>query len=132
MTEKKEQVVPGTLSVATDVIADLAGYAALESYGVVGMAAPTLQDGIAKMLPARRLRRGILVHNGETGISVELFVVIEHGTNLSTVSDNLADRVDSYSRLCRDTTRHLCSAVSCAKNNDSFCWNGSSTDRPSS
>ena len=73
MTEKEEQVVPGTLSVATDVIADLAGYAALESYGVVGMAAPTLQDGIAKMLPARRLRRGILVHNGETGISVELF-----------------------------------------------------------
>ncbi|NLG10508.1 MAG: Asp23/Gls24 family envelope stress response protein [Coriobacteriaceae bacterium] len=93
MTDKDQQVVSGSLSVATDVIADLAGYAALESYGVVGMAAPTLQDGFAKMLPARRLRRGILVHSGESGISVELFVVIEHGTNISTVSDNLADRV---------------------------------------
>jgi uncharacterized alkaline shock family protein YloU len=93
MTENDPQVIPGSLSVATDVIADLAGYAALESYGVVGMAAPTLQDGIAKLLPARRLRRGILVHSSQTGISVELFVIIEHGTNISTVSENLVDRV---------------------------------------
>ena len=32
-------VVPGTLKVSNDCIADLAGYAALECYGVVGMAA---------------------------------------------------------------------------------------------
>ena len=31
-------VVPGTLKVSNDCIADLAGYAALECYGVVGMA----------------------------------------------------------------------------------------------
>lgn len=31
-------VVPGALKVSNDCIADLAGYAALECYGVVGMA----------------------------------------------------------------------------------------------
>ena len=39
--------VPGTLRVSNDCIADLAGYAALECYGVVGMAAPNAVDGIA-------------------------------------------------------------------------------------
>ena len=32
--------VAGTVNIANDVLADLAGYASLESYGVVGMASP--------------------------------------------------------------------------------------------
>ena len=53
--------VPGGLVIDNGVIADLAGYAALESYGVVGMTAPTMADGIAKILPRQKLRRGIQV-----------------------------------------------------------------------
>ena len=53
--------VPGNLHVANDVLADLAGYAALQCYGVVGMCAPSAADGIAKILPASRLRRGVVV-----------------------------------------------------------------------
>jgi len=85
--------VGGTLNVTDNVIADLIGYAALESYGVVGMTAPTLQDGIAKLLPARALHRGVIIESEEDGISANLYVVIEYGVSLSTVSNNLADRV---------------------------------------
>jgi uncharacterized alkaline shock family protein YloU len=85
--------VPGGLSIDKGVIADLAGYAALESYGVVGMTAPTLSDGIAKILPKQKLRRGIKVQNTDRGVCVDLYVVIEHGTNLATVSRNLVDQV---------------------------------------
>ena len=53
------QTIPGNLHVANDVLSDLVGNAALECYGVVGMAAPTAADGIAKILPASRLRRGV-------------------------------------------------------------------------
>jgi uncharacterized alkaline shock family protein YloU len=93
MTEPKNRTIPGELNIADEVISDLAGYAALESYGVVGMAAPTVQDGIAKLLPMRRLQRGILVEFSDAGASVELHVIIENGTNLSAVSQNLADSV---------------------------------------
>ena len=93
MPQKERKIIPGSLNVSNNVIADLAGYAALESYGVVGMAAPNVQDGIAKLLPARRLRRGILVRTDEEGVSLELYIVIEHGTNISTVSENLVDRI---------------------------------------
>ncbi|MGI6032910.1 MAG: Asp23/Gls24 family envelope stress response protein [Coriobacteriales bacterium] len=87
------ETIPGGLSVANDVIADMAGYAALESYGVVGMASPTLSDGIAKLLPASRLRRGIKVTMTENGVHLDLYIIVEHGTNLTEVSRMLAEKV---------------------------------------
>jgi uncharacterized alkaline shock family protein YloU len=84
---------PGAVHIANDVLADLAGYAALESYGVVGMASPTLADGVVQLLPRQKLRKGVKVVSGDDGVSVDLFVVIEHGTKLNEVSHNLADRV---------------------------------------
>ena len=85
--------IPGGLSIANEVIADLVGHVALECYGVVGMAAPTLQDGVAKLLPKQRLRRGIQVESGEKGARIDLYVVIEFGTNIATVCKNLRDQV---------------------------------------
>jgi uncharacterized alkaline shock family protein YloU len=94
MTDTTDKTVPGELVIAETVIAELAGYAALESYGVVGMAAPSMQDGIAKLLPQHRLQRGILLDfGGDKGVTVALHVVIESGTNLPAVSRNLADSV---------------------------------------
>lgn len=87
------QEIPGSLHVANDVLADIVGNAALECYGVVGMAAPTAADGIAKILPASRLRRGVTVTTTEQGVRVELYVVIEYGTNINAVSQNLIDQV---------------------------------------
>ena len=67
--------IAGNLHVANDVLADMVGNAALECYGVVGMAAPNAADGIAKILPASRLRRGVVVTTTEVGVHVELYVV---------------------------------------------------------
>lgn len=86
-------VVAGAVHIANDVLADLAGYAALESYGVVGMASPSLRDGVAQLLPRQKLRKGVRVTPAEQGVDVDLYVVIEHGTNLTEVSHNLAHRV---------------------------------------
>ena len=85
--------IPGNLHVANDVLADMVGNAALECYGVVGMVAPSTADGIAKILPASRLRRGVVVSSTDAGVHVELYVVIEYGTNINTVSQNLVDQV---------------------------------------
>ena len=86
--------IPGNLHVANDVLADMVGNAALECYGVVGMAAPSAADGIAKILPAsapapRRDRSP----RTDAGVHVALYVVIEYGTNINTVSQNLVDQV---------------------------------------
>ena len=83
--------IAGDLIVSEDVIADVAGHAALECYGVVGMAAPNAADGLAKILPQSRLRRGIVVSSDEEGTTVSLYVILEHGVNINVVSTNLAE-----------------------------------------
>ena len=85
--------IPGDLHVANDVLADIVGNAAMECYGVVGMTAPNAADGIAKILPASRLRRGVVVQPRDEGVHVDLYVVIEYGTNISAISQNLVDQV---------------------------------------
>ena len=89
--------VNGTLTVSDDVLADLAGYAAKECYGVVGMSAQapsSVQEGLAGLLPSQRLRRGVTVGHGEDGhLTLGLHVVLESGVNISVVSQNLVDSV---------------------------------------
>jgi uncharacterized alkaline shock family protein YloU len=83
----------GAIHISNDVLADLAGYAALESYGIVGMASPSKVDGVVQLLPRQKLRKGVKLTSGDGGVEVDLFVVIEYGTNLSEVSHNLANLV---------------------------------------
>jgi len=85
--------IPGNVQIANDVLADMAGFTALECYGIVGMASPTARDGVAQLLSRDKLRKGVQITNNEQGVRVDLFVVIEHGTNLTEVSHNLSNRV---------------------------------------
>ncbi len=86
-------VVPGTLRVSNDCIADLAGYAALECYGVVGMAEIDEQAGVARLLPSFRLRTGIDVASVGGRVAVDLHVIVEQGVNMSSVVGNLTSSV---------------------------------------
>ena len=81
-------VVPGTLRVSNDCIADLAGYAALECYGVVGMAEIDEQAG-----PSQRLRKGIDVAAESGRVAVDLHVIVEQGVNMASVVGNLTSSV---------------------------------------
>ncbi len=85
--------ISGNLHVANDVLADMVGNAAMECYGVVGMTAPNAADGIAKILPTSRLRRGVVVDATDEGVHVDLYIIVEYGTNIATVSRNLIDQV---------------------------------------
>ena len=84
--------IPGTLKVSNDVIADLAGYAALECYGVVGMAEIDGQTGVVRLLPSYRLRKGIDV-TVDGQVKLDLHVIVEQGVNMSSVVNNLTSSV---------------------------------------
>lgn len=96
--------VAGSVQIANDVLADLAGYAALEVYGVVGMASPSLRDGVAQVLSRDKLRRGVVITGSGEAVRVGLHVVVEHGTNIATVSKNLAARVEYVLRTMADVS----------------------------
>lgn len=85
--------VPGTLRVSNDCIADLAGYAALECYGVVGMAEIDQEAGVARLLPSARIRKGIDVAACDGRVTIDMHVIVEQGVNMASVVNNLTSSV---------------------------------------
>ena len=51
----------GTITVSSDVIAKYAGTVAVECFGIVGMAAVNMKDGIYRLLKKENLTHGIQV-----------------------------------------------------------------------
>ena len=85
--------IAGTLSVSNEVIADIAGYAAMSCYGVVGMAEQMQGAESVRLLPGQRLRKGVLVTTTESGLTADPHVVPPAGGNTRSVSDNLSSSV---------------------------------------
>ena len=61
------ETINGSLSVSNDVIADIAGYAAMTCYGVVGMAEQLQGAESVRLLAGQRLRKGVLVSADSAG-----------------------------------------------------------------
>lgn len=104
--------IAGTLSVSNDVIADIAGYAALSCYGVVGMAEQLQGAESVRLLPGQRLRKGVLVSTTVDGLSVDLHVVLENGVNMKSVSENLSSSVAfTLAEIAQIDPAHLSIAI---------------------
>jgi uncharacterized alkaline shock family protein YloU len=80
----------GRITIASDVVAHIAGRAALESYGVVGMSGRGL---VGRLLSRERAGQGVVVTRSEHGVAIELHVVVEYGLNLAEVASGLRSRV---------------------------------------
>jgi uncharacterized alkaline shock family protein YloU len=83
----------GRIEVSRRVVATIAGHAAAGCYGVVGMAARGLRDGLAERLHRDSVHRGVEVEVREDGIAIALYVIVEFGTRVSEVANNLTSAV---------------------------------------
>lgn len=83
----------GRIEVSPRVVASIVSHAANESYGVVGMAARGLRDGIAERLNRENTHRGVQVQVSPGGVTVELYIIVEYGTRISEVAHNLMSAV---------------------------------------
>ena len=84
----------GTVTIDPDVIATYAGSVAVECFGIVGMAAVNMKDGLVKLLKRDYLSHGInatIDDNNE--ISIDFHVIVSYGVSIFTVSDNLIETV---------------------------------------
>jgi uncharacterized alkaline shock family protein YloU len=87
------QPIPGRIEVSPNAIASLAAQASLECYGVVGMASPNFVNGLAELLHIEQRNRGVQVHFDEEQITIDLFVILQYGTRISTVADEMMQSV---------------------------------------
>ena len=83
----------GEIQINPDVIALYAGTTAVECFGIVGMAAVSMKDGLVKLLKRESLTHGINVQINDNRISVDFHVIVSYGVNILSVSDNLMNNV---------------------------------------
>lgn len=83
----------GEIQISQDVIAQYAGMTAVECFGIVGMAAVSMKDGLVKLLKRESLTNGITVGIAENHITIDFHVIVAYGVSISAVSDNLIANV---------------------------------------
>ncbi len=91
MSDEKENL--GSIKISDDVIAELAGYAASECYGITGMADLGLKDQIVKLFGFKNIKKGTKVKIAGDQLYIELYVMVDHGINIVEVTNNLMAKV---------------------------------------
>lgn len=83
----------GRIYVHEGVIATISGLAAMECYGLVGMAPRNIQEGLSDLLRRENFERGVDIQFGADSISITLYIVVEYGVKISEVARNVQERV---------------------------------------
>ena len=83
----------GEIQINPDVIAKYAGLTAIECFGIVGMAAVSMKDGLVKLLKKESLTHGINVELEDNHIVLDFHVIVAYGVSISAVADNLIENV---------------------------------------
>ncbi|HBB29905.1 MAG TPA: Asp23/Gls24 family envelope stress response protein [Clostridiales bacterium] len=83
----------GSVIIDDQVIASIAGLAAMECYGIVGMASKNATESFFELLKKDQLSKGIKVNSDEDKITIDLHIVLQFGVKISVVAENIISKV---------------------------------------
>ena len=90
--ERKSQ--RGRINIAMSAIAAIAGNAAIECYGVVGMASKQpIREGIAELLKKENYSKGITARSTKSGVEVDMYIIVGYGLRITEVVSEVQKRV---------------------------------------
>ena len=94
----------GSLGVSTSVYTDIVGTAAMNCFGVKGMAARSVTDGVYHLLRKESAATGVHVefHEDDT-ISIDLHIMVDQGVNLNAVGASIISEVRYVVTKCTGT-----------------------------
>lgn len=91
--ELRDDVEVGIVKISDEVVEVIAGLAAAEIKGVMGMSA-SLVGGISQMLSGKKnLSKGVKVNLGEDNASIDLYLVVQYGIKIPEVADSVQKNV---------------------------------------
>ena len=94
----------GSVNVSTSVYTDIAGTAASNCFGVKGMAARSVSDGVYHLLRKESMSKGVRVEFHEDGsISIDLHIMVDNGVNLTAVGNSIISEVRYVVTKCTGT-----------------------------
>ncbi|MGI5921183.1 MAG: Asp23/Gls24 family envelope stress response protein [Syntrophomonadaceae bacterium] len=83
----------GEINVAEEVVETIAGLAAVDCYGLVGMVAHNIQSEISSILGRESIRKGVEVSGSTDGLTVDVHVIVGYGIKISQVAFNIMQKV---------------------------------------
>jgi uncharacterized alkaline shock family protein YloU len=83
----------GTIDVSEEVVETIAGMAAIDCYGLVGMAPQNIQSGITSILGMESIRKGVTVELSENGLVIDVNVIVGYGIKINEVAHNVMQKV---------------------------------------
>ena len=94
----------GSVNVSTNVYSDIAGTAASNCFGVKGMAARSVTDGVYHLLRKESMSKGVRVefHEDDT-LSIDLHIMVDNGVNLNAVGASIISEVRYVVAKCTGT-----------------------------
>lgn len=94
----------GNVCVSASVYTDIAGTAASNCFGVKGMAARSVSDGVYHLLRKESMAKGVRVKfHGDSTISIDLHIIVDAGVNLSAVGASIISEVRYVVNKCTGT-----------------------------
>ena len=94
----------GTVNISTSVYTEIAGTAASNCFGVKGMAARSVKDGVYHLLRKESASKGVNItfHEDDT-ISIDLHIIVDGGVNLTAVGNAIISEVRYVVTKCTGT-----------------------------
>ena len=85
----------GQIILSEDVIATVAGYAAGDNFGIVGMSGKTAKDALIQLVGGTNHKRGVKVTPIDNGsaVDIDMYVTVAYGVSISAVGKNTVDNV---------------------------------------
>ena len=84
----------GSVNVSTSVYTDIVGTAVINCFGVKGMAARSLTDGVYHLLRRESVGKGVHVQfNEDDTISIDLHIIVDNNVNLNAVGASIISEV---------------------------------------
>ena len=83
----------GQITITEDVLLKVAGYAALECYGIVAMSSKRAKDGFVEWLGRENLTKGVQIKVTDGGIDIDLFIIVEYGISIVEVCKIIKSQV---------------------------------------
>lgn len=94
----------GSVNVSTSVYTDIVGTAVINCFGVKGMAARSLSDGLYHLLRRESVGKGVHVQfNEDDTISIDLHIVVDNNVNLNAVGASIISEVRYVVTNCTGT-----------------------------
>ena len=84
----------GSVNVNTSVYTEIVGTAASNCFGVKGMAARSVTDGVYHLLRKESVGKGVKIQfHEDNSISIDLHIIVDNGVNLNSVGESIISRV---------------------------------------